>query len=173
MRRLTKLALIALAAAPAGALVAAVWLDNSGFCFPQRRFLSDAEKIEAAANYARNGFHIVFLVPQGDGRKAEVSAHTPVYASATEFMTANPGCCRMAGLGNPAELRHPEWIEREGRWPERSVVVIDMAVPFTGPDGERRTATFRTNIAIKPCGHVVPRRLFERVARLERKAIFG
>lgn len=173
MRRLTRLALVALAAIPAGALVAAAWLDNSGFCFPQRRFLSDPEKIEAAANYVRNGFHIVFLVPRGDGRKAEVWARTPLYASAAEFMAANPNCCRMAGPGSPAELRHPEWIEREGRRPERSVVVVDMAVPFTGPDGERRTATVRTNIAIKPCGHVVPRRLFERIARLERKTIFG
>jgi hypothetical protein len=176
-----KWCLAALAATGATVAAVVVWLDGAGYCFPERRFLSDAEKITAAANYARRGFPVTFLVRRADGTAADmgdrtaasISVETPAYGSTAEFLAANPGCCRMAGPGAPADLRHPEWAdERRHRRPERSVVVIDMTVPFALPIGERRTATFRTNIGLWPCGHVEPRRLFKRVARLTSSVAF-
>ena len=167
--------MVALTAAGASAAVAAVWLDNAGFCFPERRFLSDAEKIEATANYAaKRGFHVRFRVERRDGRSAEVAVPTPTYPSAAEFMAANPGCCRMMYPGSTEGLRHPEWAnEPRHRRPERSVVVVDMAVPFTDPDGERRTATVRTNLGVRSCGYVEPRHLLKRVAQAAGRVSLG
>jgi hypothetical protein len=170
-----RLALIAAGIVGVAAITYVVWLDGAGYCFPERRFLSDAEKIEAAANYAaRRGFHVRFRVDWRDGRSAEVAVPTPTYPSAAEFMAANPGCCRMMDPGSTEGLRHPEWAsEPRHRRPERSVVVVDMAVPFTNPDGGRRTATIRTNLGVRPCGYVEPRHLLKRVAQFTRKAALG
>lgn len=159
---------VALAAAGAGAVVAAVWLNGAGFCFSERRFLSDTEKITAAANYAMRGFHVTVLARSTSGMMAPISVRTPVYEATADFLAANPGCCRMAGPGNPVELGHPEWGER------RSVVIVDMAVPFSVPGGGGRyTATFRTNIAVHPCGYVYPRRIFKQITRFEELIPFG
>lgn len=177
LRRVIRWLPIALVIGGASAAVAAVWLDNVGFCVPERRFLSDAEKIQAAADYAaRRGFRLNFRVEREDGTGAEIMARTPVYPSAEELMAANPGCCRMWSpeKARTEWLRHPEWAdERRHRRPERSVVVVDMAVPFTGPDGERRTATVRTNLGVRSCGNVEPRHLLKRVAQLTGKVRLG
>ena len=174
-RRIIRWCRVALAAAGAGAVFAAVWLDGAGFCFSERRFLSDAEKIQAAADYAaKRGFRLNFRVEREDGTGAEIMARTPVYPSAEEFMAANPGCCRMWSPERTEGLRHPEWVdEPRHRRPERSVVVVDMAVPFTGPDGERRTATVRTNLGVRSCGYVERRHLLKRVAQAAGRVSLG
>jgi hypothetical protein len=111
-----------------GASIAAVvWLDNAGFCFQQRRFLSDAEKIAVVANYAMRGFHVTAMARSTSGMMAPVSVRTWVYEATADFLAANPGCCRLAGPENPVELGHPEWTGRPG------VVVVDMAAPFSVP----------------------------------------
>ena len=99
---------------------------------------------------------------------APISVRTPVYEATADFLAANPGCCRLAGPENPVELGHPEWIGRP------SVVVVDMAVPFSVPGGGGQyTATFRTNIAVTPCGDVQPRRIFKQITRFEDLIPFG
>ncbi len=77
-RRYTRWCVAALGATAGIAMVAAVSFDNAGFCFPERRFLSDAEKIEAAAHYAAlRGFHVRFRVAERVKTLGMVSCPTP------------------------------------------------------------------------------------------------
>jgi hypothetical protein len=71
--------------------VLAVWpvMNVAGFCWAEKRFLSDAEFISAAIEGTYRNYPLRDYSSTGDGVRTPV-----VYGSLDDFVSANKGCCK-------------------------------------------------------------------------------
>jgi hypothetical protein len=81
-------------------LLLAGGLSFSGFCFGQQRFLSDQEFIDAAIRELVSSRVVWQPVIEGTFRPS-VSGIS--YASESEFIAENPGCCSIVGINYPRD----------------------------------------------------------------------
>lgn len=140
-------------------------LGHAGFCFGQRRFLPEREKIEAAVGKALGGGHARGWV-RADGDDG-LPFRTPPYASGAEFLAVHPDCCRLGPEG-PSELLPVATNEAR-----ITVVVVDFKVQAIGRDGAERPITVRTNVAVTACGKAHGDLRFRRIAGLPRGGATG
>src|SRR5689334_17669062 len=82
-------------------LVAAGALSASGFCFGQRRFLSDREFIDAAVQEVMKG-RGAYSLSSADGKTRTEISGTP-YISKDEFNRENPDCCSVVAIDHPRD----------------------------------------------------------------------
>jgi hypothetical protein len=76
-------------------------LSVGGFCFGQRRFLSDQEFIDAAILDRMKG-RGSYLLHSIDGKNKTAISGIP-YASKDEFNRENPDCCRIVSFNYPRD----------------------------------------------------------------------
>ncbi len=118
-RRWLKWLLLALLLCPVGLLTGGAALNYSGFCFEQRRYLSDEERIRDAVDGALEHYSDIRFVhaelPQpgypilknidsgsrrGDEKGMVLKAEQLIYyRNSDEFLSVNPGCCSVTREG--------------------------------------------------------------------------
>jgi hypothetical protein len=124
-------------------------LSHSGFCFNEKRFLSDGDKIEAAVGaallHAGREFRVDSLIG-GGGNRLLARLAQPV--SADDFLRANPECCRIGAEGPPHLLPVDSGKLRI------TVVAIDMPGVLLQNGTPESVITASTNVAVDACGKI-------------------
>jgi hypothetical protein len=101
-RRLIALAAVVVGAIGAGVLLYTPFFNALGYCFAEKRYLSDEELI---LNAARDIF--TFYPPKRYGHTGELIRNPIPYRSFEDFFAANKDCCRIVSEGRKGY--RPTW----------------------------------------------------------------
>jgi hypothetical protein len=140
-------AIALLFAACCGSLV----LSYNGYCFNQRRFLSEQEYIDAAVKEAirHSSFVQTIIEP---GRFRLVSRSIIPFRSGREFRTENPDCCKLL----PPDIRtNPSptlWDRLFGY--AATIAVLTYAVKYFDDNGALQNGIATRYYAVTNCGRV-------------------
>lgn len=154
MHRLVIAAVVAMAA-----IFTAIQLSRTGYCFGERRWLSEREKIEAATSIALRGGDAWYSVQRTRPNDEEMTFRSPPYTSAAEFLAAHSDCCRI-GADYHGEV--PPISRGEAG---TTNVMVDFRVRAATLDGSEQPITVRTNITVDGCGRRYDSYGFFRVGR--------
>ena len=137
-------------------LAGRIWLNYIGFCFKERRFLSDEEKISIAISTTLSIYPPVVLeYGEKDGRVFCTGGYKPAnpiyYKNVDEFLLENPDCCRVT-----------EKMERSG-YPIRlqlrllgsanTFVEVKYKAKYIDANGIERSQITERYFAISNCGY--------------------
>lgn len=142
-------------------------INYSGYCFTEKRYLSEHEKITAAVTYIINrmgaypqpviAFSTVYYadVAQGDIRtrvRVKRWAESPlIYSSVDELYRQNEGCCELVPQGTEG-YRPSIWHRLSGK---TSVLVrVKYSVRFVDFDENMRTGKINAYLPVSNCGVV-------------------
>jgi hypothetical protein len=141
MTRMRMFFLIAVAAVCM--LAAWEYLNFTGFCYGQHRYLSDQEMIDAAVLYEINTnarYHVQDV--------RDNPGWTKKYASIAEFHKENPHCCTVWRWGFPGNYGEGIWVRAFGWY----VAWVDLEFR-TRDSGQKQF--YSASVSVNQCGKVM------------------
>ena len=131
-----------------GGLVAS--LSYSGFCFCQRRFLSDGEYIDTVVDHLI-ALRTHQLVVREAGLVRMSSVTVIPYRNRTDFIERNPGCCRVFNGYFGDEFVPPTYGRRlMGR--AAANVAATYVVSYLDETGVQQQTTATSRMTVTNCG---------------------
>lgn len=118
-------------------------LNYSGFCFAEKRYLSDEEKIRAEFDY-QNSRDTLPLDNFPDPKHIK-------YKSFDEYVALYPECCSV-NPGGPYEVAPVEFLARILGYNSGDVVVINFQVRYLDENGLLKTVENRYENYSRNCG---------------------
>jgi hypothetical protein len=118
-------------------------LNYSGFCFAQKRYLSDEEKIRAEFDY-QNSRNKLPLDNLPDPKHIK-------YKSFDEYIALYPECCSV-NPGGPYEVSPVNFLDRIFGYNSGDVVVINFKVRYLDENGSLKTVENRFENYSRNCG---------------------
>ena len=146
-RGLIALAILTAIAAPAVTLGA---LSYKGFCFDQRRFLSDEEAFTAAIGLIiRRSAHVRRIYRNGaiELRPVQVIG----YRDIDEFLRGNPNCCKVVPHNTGDEGPYTDFSQRLFGYAAR-IVSVTYAVRYVDENKKQTLDLVTQKYAITNCG---------------------
>lgn len=131
-------------------------LNYAGFCFAERRFLSDEEKIKIAIKYILSTYPpVIDLFEERNEIVVKIGRNTPAdpirYDSMEDFLSQNPSCCKitktMERSGYTVRLEHKLLGS------VNTFVELKFKVKYVDEKGIVRTAMKTRYVAVSNCGH--------------------
>ena len=120
-----------------------------GYCWSQKRFLSEGEYIDAAIDERLQRKTYVLKVFR---EKKSVSKSVPFtsYKNRADFRQANPDCCKIV----PHNIGDQLYISVSERLCGAAATVVELkfTVPYTDDDGSLRIAGANELYAVTNCG---------------------
>lgn len=135
-----------------GLLRALAWgvLARTDFCWEQKRWLSDGEKIEAVIEY-QNGRKSI-PVYEKESKKYYNYAQVK-YGNAEEYWETYPSCCAL-NPGGPHGISAPSISKKlDGFWGD--VVVMDYYIRYLDDDGQLQVKKTKFENEVSNCGKVI------------------
>ncbi|HYX18928.1 MAG TPA: hypothetical protein VE944_32180 [Nostoc sp.] len=118
-------------------------LNYSGFCFAEKRYLSDEEKIRAVFDY-QNSRDTLPLNNAPDPKHIK-------YKSFDEYIALYPECCSV-NPGGGYEVPPTEFLDRILGYDSGDVVVINFKVRYLDENGSLKTGEKRFDNYLQNCG---------------------
>lgn len=118
-------------------------LNYSGFCFAEKRYLSDEEKIRAEFDYQNSRDTLPLDNPPN-------SEHIK-YKSFDEYIALYPKCCAV-NPGGSYEVSPVEFLDRIFGYNSGDVVVINFQVRYLDENGSLKTVENRYENYSRNCG---------------------
>lgn len=131
-------------------------LNYSGFCFAQKRYLSNEEKIRAVFDYQNSRDTLpINNFPNSEQVKDKSFdgynlAHIK-YKSFDEYIALYPECCSV-NPGGGYEVPPVNFLERIFGYRSGDVVVINFHARFLKKNGEIKTVKVRFDNYLQNCG---------------------
>lgn len=124
-------------------------LNYSGFCFAEKRYLSNEEKIKAVFDYQNKRTDLLIRV------NVERSSNKYIkYESFNEYIKENPNCCEV-NPGGVYDIPPPSFLYPIfGGSPSGDVVVINFKVRYLNEKGKQRAKEIRFENLVTNCGKV-------------------
>ena len=140
-------AIALLFAACCGSLV----LSYNGYCFSQRRFLSEQEYVDAAIRETIRYHGFVQRISE-PGQLRLVPRRIVPYRSLQEFRTGNPDCCKLLPP-DTRTLPSPSFCERLFGY-AATIAVLTYAVRYFDDNGDIQNDVDTHFYAVTNCGRV-------------------
>jgi hypothetical protein len=118
-------------------------LNYSGFCFAEKRYLSNEEKIRAVFDL-QNSRDILPIENFPDPEHIK-------YKSFDEYIALYPECCSV-NPGGPYEVPPAKFLDRILGYDSGDVVVINFKVRYLNENGSLETAEVRFDNYLQNCG---------------------
>ena len=118
-------------------------LNYSGFCFAEKRYLSNEEKIRAVFDY-QNSRDVLPIENFPDPKHIK-------YKSFDEYIALYPECCSV-NPGGPYEVPPVNFIDRIFGYHSGDVVVINFHARFLNKNGKLETVEVRFDNYLQNCG---------------------
>lgn len=118
-------------------------LNYSGFCFAEKRYLSDEDKIRAEFDY-QNSRNTLPLDNFPDPKHIK-------YKSFDEYIALYPKCCAV-NPGGPYEVAPAKFLDRILGYNSGDVVVINFQVRYLDENGSLKTVENRFENYSHNCG---------------------
>ena len=131
-------------------------LNYSGFCFAQKRYLSNKEKIRAVFNYqnSRDTLSINNFPNPEQVKDQSFDGYNLThikYKSFDEYIALYPECCSV-NPGGGYEVPPVNFIDRIFGYHSSDVVVINFHARFLNKNGESETVEVRFDNYLQNCG---------------------
>ena len=128
-------------------------LSFSGFCFAQKRFMSDDEYVAAAIRQIMRQ-PLQAIVIRGAEEVGYKYVHPIPYRDVADFRAANPDCCQFVGHNSGLQDGHVYvWDQLQGR-AARSVY-LKYTINYLDDQGQRQSALLEAELAIGNCGQIL------------------
>ena len=131
-------------------------LNYSGFCFAEKRYLSNEEKIREEFDYQNSRDTLPLDNPPDPKHVLDKSfggynlAHIK-YKSFDEYIALYPECCSV-NPGGPYEVSPEEFLDRILGYNSSDVVVINFKVRYLDENGSLKTGEKRFDNYLQNCG---------------------
>jgi hypothetical protein len=131
-------------------------LNYSGFCFAQKRYLSNEEKIRAEFDYQNSRDTLPLDNPPNPEHVKDKSfdgynlAHIK-YKSFDEYIALYPECCSV-NPGGPYEVSPVNFLDRILGYNSGDVVVINFKARYLDENGSLKTVENRFENSSRNCG---------------------
>jgi len=141
------------AAVVAGCVIApvAAWpfLSYAGFCFEQKRFLSDSEYFAVAISQINGLTSHPIDIPGGYKYVCPIP-----YKDVAAFRMSNPSCCKFVPPNSGLEVGHISFLDRLLGYSARSVHLA-YTLNYLDEDGHAQSVATAAQMAIGNCGQVL------------------
>ncbi|WP_132260554.1 hypothetical protein [Paucimonas lemoignei] len=137
------------------------FLSYNGYCFGQKRYLSNEEKIlivvrEILARYPKQG-NVAYRLTIEDGQRKwkpeRLGPENPIpYRDEKEFFSINPGCCEVVKVARDTEgLINLPFLDRLFGF-KSDFVVVRYFLRYRDVDGTEQKKLIQTAPVISSCG---------------------
>ena len=121
-------------------------LNYSGFCFAEKRYLSDEEKVRAVFDYQNSRDTLPIKNFPGISYPKHIK-----YKSFDEHIALYPECCSL-NPGGGYEVPPTEFLDRILGYDSGDVVVINFKVRYLDENGSLKTGEKRFDNYLENCG---------------------
>lgn len=121
-------------------------LNYSGFCFAEKRYLSNEEKIRAVFDYQNKRTDLLHRVHIEPNSNKYIQ-----YKSFDEYIVLYPECCSV-NPGGGYEVPPRKFLDRILGYNSGDVVVINFQVRYLDENDSLKTAEIRFDNYLQNCG---------------------
>lgn len=121
-------------------------LNYSGFCFAEKRYLSNEEKIRAVFDYQNKRTDLLYRVHVEPNNNKYIP-----YKSFDEYIALYPECCSV-NPGGPYEVPPAKFLDRIFGYHSGDIVVTNFQVRYLDENGSLKTAEVRFDNYLENCG---------------------
>lgn len=126
-------------------------LNYSGVCIPEKRILSDEEKIHIAADHI-NKHDLLVLSSIHECRSSEMGCNYIRYKSADDLISQNPNCCSVSVWDTQTILDSSFSYRIAGSY--AGTIEVDFKANYKDKEGQLKGAQVKRLALMGNCGHV-------------------